>query len=198
MPDEKADQGKLSEHEREDSRLGEIFRANLPLPKTPSSNDKAQILHYINSEPSLTTFRKNGLERFLANVGATRDGRVICTVTPPLDERHPYLLPLLWGSPFGGCVRLIIRTPRIPLQAVFIPGDKPFDALQSNRIIFVSYRMGRIHSINEYDFALSVKAKSAFETLIARCVPLHAEIVNDDQYIAGTRQHAMLGLPWQF
>jgi hypothetical protein len=31
-----------------------------------------------------------------------------------------------------------------------------------------------------------VKAKSAFETLIARCVPLHADIVNDDHYIAST------------
>jgi hypothetical protein len=186
MPDEKADQGKISEQEREDARLGEIFSTNLPLPKTPSSNDRAKILHYINSEPSLTTFRKNGLERFLANVGVMPDGRVICTVTPPLDERNPYLRPLLRGSRFGACVRLMIRTPRIPLQAVFIPGDKPFVALQSNRIIFVSYRMGRIQAINEYDFASSVKAKSAFETLISRCVSLHAEIVNDDRYIAST------------
>jgi Restriction endonuclease len=186
MPDEKVDQFKLSEQEREDERLEEIVTANLPLPKTPSSHDRAQILHYISSEPSLTTFRKNGLEKFLANVGVIPDGRVVCTVTPPLDERHAHLRPILWGSRFGACVRLIIRTPKRPLQAVFIPGEKPFDALQSNRIIFVSYRMGHIQAINEYDFASSVNAKSAFETLIARCVPLHAEIENDDGYIANT------------
>ncbi len=77
MPDVNPDRTNLSEEEREDARLGEIVTANLPSPETPSSTDKARILQYINSEPSLTTFHKNGLERFLANVGVMPDGRVI-------------------------------------------------------------------------------------------------------------------------
>jgi hypothetical protein len=182
MSDANPDRNKASEEEREDARLAEIVRTKLPLPNAPSSTDRAAILQYVNSEPSLTTFRKNGLERFLANVAVMPDGRVICTLTSRLDE-HYFLLPLLWGSQFGMCLRLIVRTQTIPIQAVFIPGQLSFDALGSNRLIFVSYRMGRVQAINEFNLSSSIEVRSAFGTLIARCAPLQAEIIRDDSYI---------------
>src|SRR5215467_12664851 len=138
MADDAFDRSKWSEEEREDTRLAEIFITNLPSPNTPSGTDRAVILHYLDSEPSLTNFRKNGLEKFLSNIGVMPDGRVICTITQPLDERRP-LFPLVWGSRFGACIRFMIRTTKIPIQAVFIPGEKSFDALRSSRVVLVSY-----------------------------------------------------------
>jgi hypothetical protein len=97
MSDANPDRNKASEEEREDARLAEIVRTKLPLPNAPSSTDRAAILQYVNSEPSLTTFRKNGLERFLANVAVMPDGRVICTFTSRLDE-HSFASSIVMGQ----------------------------------------------------------------------------------------------------
>jgi hypothetical protein len=186
MADYGFDQKQLSEEEREDVRLVKIFTTNLPLAQTPSQNDRAQIVRYLESQPSLTNFSKIGLERFLANVGVMPDQRVICTLTQPLNEHRP-LLPMVWARGFGACLRLVIMTPkRTTLQAVFIPGEKAFGALQSNRIVFVSYRVGRIQAVKEFDLSLSAEAKSAFEALITRCASVHADIVCSDTCVIST------------
>jgi len=173
----------LPEEERELSRLLEIFKANVPLPRDPSSTDKATILRYLDNAPSLTTFRKSGLERFLANVGVLPDGRVICTISSPLVQSDFEFRPLGWGSKFGSCLRLLLRTDKIPTQAVLIPGEKSFGALQSSRIVFVSYRLGRVQTIKEFNLASSSEAQSAFRELVALCARNHAEIVAMDSYI---------------
>src|SRR6516162_10412162 len=100
-------QDRLSEAEREDARLAKLFTANLPLPRTPSGTDRAEIVHYLDSEPSLTNFRKNGLEKFLSNIGVLPDGRVICTLTG-LDDRRPFFAPFVWNTNFGACFCLVI------------------------------------------------------------------------------------------
>jgi len=174
------DRNRPSEEELEDERLAQIVRTKLPSPKTPSSTDRALMLRYINSEPSLSTFRKSDLERFLANVGVMPDGRVICTLRSRLDKL--FMLPRLWGSQFGMCLRLLVRTPTMPGQAVFIPGQFPFEALISNRLIFASYRMGNLQEINEFNLSSSPEARSAFRELIARCAALQAKIIHDDLY----------------
>jgi hypothetical protein len=58
--------------------------------------------------------------------------------------------------------------------------------------------MGRIQKVVEYDFSSSVKAKSAFETLMARCKQLHAEIVNSDTYFSADLVRAYSVTPKAF
>jgi Restriction endonuclease len=170
--------------EKELSGLIEIFKVNLQPPQTPSSAETANILRYLDNTPSLTTFRKTGLERFLANVGALPDGRVICTIPSSLSQTDFKFMPLVWGSKFGGCLRLLLPTDKAPAQAVFIPGANPFDALHAGRIIFCLYRLGRVKTIKEFRIKASVQAHSAFENLLMLCVKDNIEIAKTDSYIS--------------
>jgi len=154
--------------EREHSRLVDEFTTNLPPPQTPSSTDRSLIIKFLNAAPLLTTFQKRGLQRFLANVGVMNDGRVVITITSILAQ--PKFMVLGWGSEFGACLRLLLPTAKTPTQAVFIPGDNPFEALHSNRIILCCYRLGRIHSMQEFRIDASEKACKALEQLIAMCI----------------------------
>jgi hypothetical protein len=187
MTFQKADkQQDVPEEERELSRLLELFQAHLPVPRNPTSTDKATILRYLANAPQLTTFRKNGLERFLAKVGVLPDGRVICTLPFPFVQSDFDFRPLVWGSKFGSCLRLLLATEKIPAQATFVPGEKSFDALQSGRIVFVSYRLERVQTIQEFDLASSPEAQSTFKDLIVLCARHHAEIAAADSYIFST------------
>jgi Restriction endonuclease len=169
--------------EKELSGLIEVFKVNLQAPQTPSSVETASILRYLDNTPSLTTFRKTGLERFLANVGALPDGRVICTLPSSLSQTDFKFIPLVWGSKFGGCLRLLLPPNKAPAQAVFIPGASPFDALHDGIIIFCLYRLGRVKTIKEFRIKASVQAHSAFEKLLMLCIQNNIEIAKTDSYI---------------
>jgi hypothetical protein len=182
--DKQAELNDTSSEEREHSRVIEILKTHLQPPQSPSSADKAQIVRHLHDNGPLTSFRNSGIEQFLANTGLLPDGRVICTIQATLlDSSDGRFLPLSWGSKFGSCVRLLLPTRRIPTQAVFIPGEKLFDALQSNRLVFAFFRLSRIQNIIEFDLASSEEAKSAFAHLLLLTQQGHSEIAKVDRYI---------------
>jgi hypothetical protein len=140
-------------------------------------------LRYLSNTPSLTVFRKSGLEQFIANVGVLSDGRVICVSPSPLRLANFKITPLVWGSKFGACFRLGLSTEKAPAQAVLVPGESVFEALKSGQFFFISYRLGRIHTIHQMDISSSAEAFSIFTQLIAMCLDTHSAIIDLDQWL---------------
>jgi hypothetical protein len=168
--------------EQEQRRLADRFQAHLKPPPSPPSADTTTIIRYIHDTPSLKYFAKDGLERFLANVGVLPDGRLICTIASSMVAAEKGFYPFVWGSRFGSCLRLLLPTER-QIQAVVIPGEATFDALQSNRLIFVVFRLGRVHTITEYDLTLSPETTSTFKQLCELSSHDHVAIMaEEDSY----------------
>src|SRR6187399_2546003 len=170
----KSEANDLPPEEQEQQRLIEIFNGQFPEPQNLSSTDRAYVLRYLNNT-NLLTFRTTGLERFLANTGVLPDGRVICTIHSTSSDHR--LFPVGWGNKFGSCLRLALRTNKAPIQAVFIPGDTEFEALQSSQTIILAFvRLDRLQTLWGIDLTSSVELKSALLQLLALCALNHSEI----------------------
>jgi hypothetical protein len=169
----------LDEQEKELARLLDAFKKAPAAPSNMSTKDRSLVIRHIESSPSLRAFANKGLQQFLVNSTALPDGRTLCVIDgQPSDQRFAFL-PLVWGSPFGACLRLILSTKK-KKQATFVVGSDDFESLQAGKIIFAFYRLGRLVELKEFDLSPSSEAASIFSQLIAMCRSTNQEIIASD------------------
>src|SRR5439155_24365171 len=140
-------------------------------PLAPSAHDRVRSPSQIRGDLARGIFRgaHKGLQRFLANSASLPDGRTLCAIEGQPGTKRFDFFPLVWGSPFGACLRLILPTRR-KAQAVFAVGDRDhIETLQEGKIVFAFYRLGRLVDLKFFDIASSTEANSWFRQLISMC-----------------------------
>jgi hypothetical protein len=173
----------LDDAEREQGELIKGFRKHLPPPTELSARDRTFVVSHIEKNPQLKQFVHKGLQRFLANSASLPDGRTLCVIEGQPGTKRFEFFPLVWGSPFGACLRLLLSTRR-KAQAVFAVGDPDhIETLQEGKIVFAFYRLGRLVDLKCFDIASSTEANSRFRQLISMCKSTHREIIGADKYI---------------
>jgi hypothetical protein len=173
-----------SDHfEQQHGELIKSFRSHFPAPSDLSSRERSLVIAHIEHHPQLKTFTHKGLRRFIVNSDSLPDGRTLCVVDGQQQAGNGFeFYPLVWGSPFGACLRLMLSTRR-KTQAVFAVGDHSLDALDEGKIVFAFYRLGRIIDLKSCNISGSQAAFSDFRELISMCKTTHREIVSIDKYI---------------
>src|SRR5258708_7965299 len=98
----------LSEGERAEQRLLSLLRERGPIPRRLSANERRQVFVAVSEQPPLLAFRRDGIERFLGNAGVMPDGRAVIVFPRRPPEKIRRLDFLVWGSPFGACLRVMM------------------------------------------------------------------------------------------
>ena len=157
-----------------------MLRERGPFAHPLTTNERHQLFRALRDQPSLLAFRRDGIERFLGNAGAMPDGRAVIVFPRRPPKRIGRLDFLVWGSPFGACLRVIM-----PLmgQAAILPNDRAFEALRGGRVLVASFRMGRLEEALEYDYRVQSDTHEALTGLLDMTLETEAEITADPSYL---------------
>ena len=104
------------------------------------------------AEPSLLQVRQDGLERFRANTTVLPDGRLLAAFAGHPREGTLRIWFLVWGTPFGMCVRAVVELATGIRQFVLLPGDADFAALKAGRVVIGFWRGGKLREAMEFDY----------------------------------------------
>ena len=161
-------------------RLINLLRERGPFAHPLTTNERHQLFRALRDQPSLLAFRRDGIERFLGNAGAMPDGRAVIVFPRRPPKGIGRLDFLVWGSPFGACLRVIM-----PLmgQAAILPNDRAFEALRGGRVLVASFRMGRLEEALEYDYRVQSDTHEALTGLLDMTLETEAEIAADPSYL---------------
>ena len=94
----------------------------------------------------------------------------------PPPKRIGRLDFLVWGSPFGACLRVIMPFMG---QAAILPNDRAFEALRGGRVLVASFRMGKLEEALEYDYRVQSDTHEALTGLLDMTFKTEAEIAAD-------------------
>ncbi len=124
-----------------------------PTPRVLEGNERLKVARFIGTTPGLIDVRQEGLERFLGRTSTLPDGRLLLVFLGRPDRKTGNPLSFfVWGSPFGGCLRLVLRMRPHPKQAVLIPPDPEFAALKLARVVIAFWRLGKLYMSYELDY----------------------------------------------
>jgi hypothetical protein len=167
---------KLDDGERAQQRLIKLLRERGPIPRRLSANERRQVFRAVSEQAPLLAFRRDGIERFLGNAGVMPDGRaVIVFPRQPLEEigRLDFLV---WGSPFGACLRVMMPLKGDLRQVAVLPNDGAFEALRAGRLLVACFRMGTLEEAVEADYSAQSDVLAALSGLLDMTVDAEAEI----------------------
>jgi hypothetical protein len=166
----------LPEFEHAHQLLIKLLRERGPIPRRLSANESRQVFRAVSEQPPLLVFRRDGIERFLGNAGVMPDGRAVIVFPRRQPEEIERLFLLVWGSPFGACLRVMMRLKREPRQVAVLPSDGAFEALRGGRVLVACFRMGRLEEAVEADYSAQSDVLAALTGLLDMTVKTEAEI----------------------
>ena len=115
-----------------------------PSPMRLAAADEAAVLGDATVMAAASGLQAQGLERFLARTAILPDGRVAFACSGKLPQGRVRCPVLVWGSVFGGCLRIVLPFAPHWVQAVFVPEDAEFEAFAASRsCVLVAIRAGR-------------------------------------------------------
>ena len=150
-----------------------------PVPRILEAKERFEVGRSIKTRPGLIEVPQKGLGRFLGRTSVLPDGRLLLVFLgqPNRKSGNP-LSFLVWGSGFGGCLRLSVRMRPHPKQAVLIPSDPEFAALKLGRVVVSFWRLGKFEMAYELDYRREDHAGALAE--ICRLAEENTRAIFDD------------------
>jgi hypothetical protein len=135
-----------------------------PVPRILEAKERSEVGRFLRTRPALIEIPQEGLERFLGQTSVLSDGRLLLVfLGQPNQKSGNPLSFLVWGSVFGGCLRLSMRMRPHPKQAVLIPSDPEFAALKLGRVVVSFWRLGKLEMAYELDYRREDHAEALAE-----------------------------------